>query len=98
MSPILFEGDATTAYRDPAALYHDGVFHLFFTLVKTEADGQVFLYTATSRSSDLASWSEPRILTPRDREKNYSSPGNVIRFGGQWVLCLQTYIGSCWFM
>jgi hypothetical protein len=31
-SPILFRGDATTAYRDLAAIYHDGWFRLSFTL------------------------------------------------------------------
>jgi len=46
-SPVLFRGDATTAYRDPAAIYHDGWFRLFFTVVKTEPDGNPFHYTAT---------------------------------------------------
>jgi hypothetical protein len=23
-SPVIFRGDATTAYRDPAVIYHDG--------------------------------------------------------------------------
>lgn len=90
-SPILFRGDATTAYRDPTAVYHEGVFRLFFTLVKTEADGNPYLYTATSKSADLVHWTEPRILTPRDRKLNYSSPGNIVRCGTQWVMCLQTY-------
>ena len=90
-SPILFQGDATTAYRDPAVVYHDGVFRMFFTLVKIEADGKPYLYTAVSRSTDLVSWSPPRLLTPRDSGLNFSSPGNLIRFGDEWVLCLQTY-------
>jgi len=90
-SPIIFKGDAVTAYRDLAAVYHDGVFRLFFTMVRKEEDGNVYLYTAVSKSSDLASWTPPRILTPRDRSLNYSSPGNVVRFGQEWVLCLQTY-------
>lgn len=90
-SPILFRGDATTAYRDPALLAHDGVFHLFFTLVQTEPDGSVFLYAAHSRSADFVNWSEPQILTPRDRALNFSSPGNVIRVADEWILCLQTY-------
>ncbi|HUT37076.1 MAG TPA: hypothetical protein VNE39_26585 [Planctomycetota bacterium] len=90
-SPILFRGDATTAYRDPAAVYHGGVFRLFFTLVKTEPDGKIYSYTATSQSRDLAAWTQPRLLTPRDQSLNYSSPGNVVRFGNEWLLCLQTY-------
>lgn len=90
-SPVLFRGNASLAYRDPAALYHEGIFHLFFTLVQTEDDGRVFLYLATSKSKDLLSWSTARILTPRDRRLNFSSPGNLIRDGGDWVICLQTY-------
>ena len=41
-SPILFRGDATTAYRDPAVIYHDGWFRLFFTLVKIDPDKRPF--------------------------------------------------------
>lgn len=90
-SPIIFRGDATMAYRDPAMVYHDGWFRLFFTLVKIEPDGKIFSYTAWSRSQNLVSWSEPVIFTPRDRRLNFSSPGNIVRDGEEWVLCLQTY-------
>lgn len=87
----IFKGDATHAYRDPAAVCHNGRFHLFFTLVETEADGSVFSYLATSESTDLVSWTPPMKLTSRDNSKDYSSPGNVVRDGDEWVLCLQTY-------
>ena len=90
-SPVLFRGDAKTAYRDPAALYHDGVFYLYFTLVKIDDDGKPFLHTAWSKSQDLREWTPPKIFTPHDRSLNFSSPGNVVRFRNQWVLCLQTY-------
>jgi hypothetical protein len=90
-SPVLLQGNSRIAYRDPAALYHEGVFRLFFTLTETEPDGRIYMYTATSESRDLLSWSEPRKLTPRDRSLNYSSPGNVIRYQDRWVMCLQTY-------
>jgi hypothetical protein len=69
-SPVIFHGDATTAYRDPAAVYHNGVFHLFFTLVETEAGGKVFSYTAKSTSRDLVQWTLPQKLTPRDQRLN----------------------------
>lgn len=91
-SPILFKGDGATAYRDPAALYHAGRFYLFFTLVTSDpASGVVHMVTAASQSVDLVSWTAPRPLTPRDPARNYSSPGNVVRIGSEWVLCLQTY-------
>jgi hypothetical protein len=46
---------------------------------------------AVSRSENLRDWSPPRPLTPQDPSLNFSSPGNVVRHGGEWVMCLQTY-------
>ena len=89
-SPIVFQGDEKKGYRDPAVLYHQGRFHLFFTMVKTENE-KIFSYTAYSQSDDLIHWSEERILTPKDQSLNFSSPGNIIFFQGEWILCLQTY-------
>ncbi len=80
-----------TAWRDPAVLFHDGVFHLFATYIKTEADGRVFGYTAHTQSRDLKTWSPPRILTPRGQQLNYCAPGNVVRDSDEWVLSLQSY-------
>lgn len=90
-SPVLFRGDATTAYRDPAAVWHDGWLYLYFTLVRTEPADGPFLRVAWTKSRDLRTWTKPQAITPRDRALNFSSPGNLVRFGGQWWLCLQTY-------
>lgn len=90
-SPVVFRGDATTAYRDPAALYYDGWFRLFLTLVRMESGNRPYSYTAWSKSRDLVTWSAPVIFTPRDLNLNYGSPGSIIRQGDAWVLCLQTY-------
>lgn len=90
-TPIIFEGDYKFAYRDPAVIYHDGNFHLFFTLVERAADSGMYLFTAHSKSEDLIHWSFPEKLSPKDRNLNYSSPGNIIRFEDQWIICLQTY-------
>lgn len=90
-SPVLFQGDNKTAYRDPAVLYHDNKFYLFFTMVRTEEDEKVYSYTAMSTSADLKKWSEIKILTPKDQNLDYSSPGNVVRLKDEWVLSLQTY-------
>jgi len=89
-SPIIFRGDSITAYRDPAVLYHNNCFHLFFTVCRFEA-GVAYWYLGYSQSYNLLNWEEPRLLTPRDRKLNFSSPGNIIRFGEEWILCLQTY-------
>lgn len=90
-SPILFKGDAHTAYRDPLIMQAEGTFWMFFTLNTHDADGRPFWQTAYSRSTDLAHWSKPVPITPRDRNLNYCSPGSIIRYENQWVLCLQTY-------
>ena len=87
----LLHGDAVTAYRDPAVVYHAGVFHLFHTLVITDACGHVFLRLAVSKSADLVHWTAARPLTPCDSRLNFSSPGNIVRHNGRWVMCLQTY-------
>ena len=84
-------GDAYAANRDPAGHYHDGLYRVFHTRVHAESDGIYHSFTAVTESRDLINWSEPTLLTPKDRRLNYSSPGNVIRYGGEWVLCLQTY-------
>ncbi len=90
-SPVLFKGDAQTAYRDPLILHENGTFWMFFTLITHDADGLPYWQTAYSHSSDLAHWSTPVAVTPRDRRLNFSSPGAVVRYGGRWVMCLQTY-------
>ena len=90
-SPILFKGDSVTAYRDPAVLFHNNTFYLYFTLVEIEANGYIYSYTAQSRSKDLLHWTDPEKITSRDQLLNYSSPGNIIRYDGDWIICLQTY-------
>lgn len=90
-SPVLFSGNETSAYRDPAVLYHNNTFYLFFTLVEIEEDGNIYSYLAGSESKNLKEWSSPKKLTEKNQRLNYSSPGNVIRHNDEWVLCLQTY-------
>ena len=90
-SPIILPGGPTRSYRDPAVIYHDGVFRLFCTLIRPEADGRWYLYTVMSKSTNLVDWTEPRLLTPKDLNLNFTSPGNVVRFGPDWILCLATY-------
>lgn len=90
-TPILLRGDATTAFRDPAAVYQDGLWHLFFTWVTATPGEAPFMVVGTSRSRDLQDWTPPEALTPRDRARNFSSPGCIVRVGEDWVLCVQTY-------
>jgi len=90
MLHLIFEQTNKYSYRDPAAYIKDGVIYLFFTLVENADDGQ-FFYVAESTSTDFIQWSEPVILTVKDKNKNYSSPGNVLEYNGYYYLCLQTY-------
>ena len=84
-------GDNYTAYRDPAGHYHNGLFRVFHTLVMQETDGFYYSFVAVTESRDLINWSKSRLLTPKDHRLNYSSPGNVIRYNDEWILCFQTY-------
>ena len=90
-TPILFAGDARTAYRDPAVYFHDGTFYLYMTYGSDAADGRTFWQTAWSKSKDLVTWTAPRCFTPKDLAQNFSSPGDIVRDGDDFVLCLQTY-------
>jgi len=90
-SPVIRAGDAVMAHRDPTVIYHDGVFRLFYSHVHLESNDTRYWYLGTIQSVDLIEWTEPKLLTPRDLNLNYSSPGNVVRLAEEWILCLQTY-------
>ena len=89
-SPVLLCGNDSIAYRDPAVVYRRGTFYLFFTVTRTTSDS-IYSYVAQSRSRDLVHWTAPRPITPASQVMGFSSPGNVIRCRGQYVLCLQSY-------
>ena len=72
-------------------IYYHGWFYLYFSVMKIDPDKKAFACTAWSKSDDLVRWTEPKIFTPLDQHLNYGSPGDVVRFGDEWVLCLQTY-------
>jgi len=89
-SPIILKGDDTTAYRDPAAIYHNGTFYLYYTYI-THEGGKPYWRIGLSKSRDLVHWTEPKPLTPKDRHLNFCAPGNIVRYKGQWVMCFQSY-------
>lgn len=89
--PRIFSGDEKTAYRDPTAVWHDGTLHLYFTVVTAQADRRIFSYVAHSSSRDLRTWTQPVRLTKLDQTLNFSSPGNVIRVGDEWAMCVSSY-------
>ncbi len=87
---VIFEQTRQYSYRDPAAYYENGTLYLFYTLVENKENNQYF-YVAMSQSNDFLHWSKPQILTEKDTDKNFSSPGNIIKHLGAYYLCLQTY-------
>jgi hypothetical protein len=91
-SPIIMMGNDKTGFRDPTVIYHEGLFYMYYSLVLTEEDEKIYWYVAYSKSEDLISWTDPVIITCKDQNKNFASPGNVIRFNNEWILCMQTYV------
>ena len=87
---LIFEQTREYSYRDPAAFLENGKIYLFFTLVENTEDNQ-FFYVAQSESCDFIKWTKPTILTEKDNMKNYSSPGNVLKYNGCYYLTLQSY-------
>ncbi len=88
--PIIFHGTDNIAYRDPACVFTDGKYHLFFTVSKKE-DGYMYNFVAHSESEDLKSFSEPVIITEKDRSKNFCSPGNIIKVNDKYLICVTSY-------
>ncbi len=74
--------------RDPAIIYHDGVFQLYHS-AGTRHFLKYTFYLEVSESRDLVNWSPPRRVI--DSKAGYSSPGNAIEVDNKWVLCVQTY-------
>ena len=86
----ILSGNEKTAYRDPACIYADGAYHLFFTL--SVLDGE-YMYNsiATAESADLVHWGEVREITERDRNLNFSSPGSIIYYKGEYYVSICSY-------
>lgn len=88
-NPILC-GNAEIAYRDPACIYTDGLFRLFFTISRKRG-GYMYNSLGYSESVDLENWSEPRQITEDDLQKNYCSPGNILKVGEEYLICVTSY-------
>lgn len=76
------------ARRDPAAIEADGVVHVFHTVVDVTTD-PLTLWVEVTTSDDLRHWTAPERVTPPG--PSFSSPGNIVRRGDEWVMCLQSY-------
>ena len=89
-SAELLPGSDTVALRDPTAIWHEGELYLYYTKVVNPPEGPRWTIEER-RTRDLQTWSEPRELFPFDPHLNYSSPGNIVKDGDEFVLCIQTY-------
>ena len=87
---VILPQTETQSFRDPCAVWKEGVCHLYYTLVYQTNLGQAFTL-AESVSRDLVHFSSPRVLLPVDIRRNYSSPGNVFLYDGMYYICFQTY-------
>lgn len=76
------------AARDPALVCADGLFHCYHTTAVRDGD-RYQLYLDESVSRDLRRWEPVQRLTTS--KLNFSSPGNALRVGNEWVLCVQSY-------
>ena len=88
--PVIFHGDERLAYRDPACYYFEGEYHLFFTVSEKDG-GYMYNRVAHSVSRDLRSFSEPEMITEKNCATNFSSPGNVIKRGEEYLICVTSY-------
>lgn len=88
--PIIFKGDEKFAYRDPACYFANGTYHLFFTVSEKE-NGYMYNRVAHSVSKDLKSFSDPEYITEKNYATNFCSPGNVIRSGDEYLICVSSY-------
>lgn len=89
--PRFLIGTPTVSYRDPAVLLADGEIRVWFTENHALPGGGMRSHLAEIRTRDLVAWTAPRALTAPGDPRNWSSPGNVVRDGAEWVMCLQTY-------
>jgi len=87
---LIFTGNDTTAYRDPACYFYDGCYNLFFTISQKQ-NGYMYNRIALSTSEDLFHWTEPKLLTQTDNQKNYCSPGCIIEKDSEFILCFTSY-------
>ena len=89
--PVILHGNERIAFRDPLIFCENDTFYLFYSYVLEEDDHLIYWYIAYSTSQDLINWTEPRIVTPKDQNLNYGSPGSIIKVGDEWLMSAQTY-------
>ena len=74
--------------RDPALVFHDGRLLCFHTVASPSVDAYQ-LSVCVSQTSDFRKWETQAVVSACPL--NYSSPGNVLRVGDEWIMCIQSY-------
>ena len=79
------------AIRDPAVIYHNGLYHVYHTYVDFRRQGNIYISTFMRTTPDFMKWSPAREVF--GGPNHYSSPGNVFRHpvNGRWTICIQSY-------
>lgn len=75
--------------RDPCAVYHDGTFYLYYTVMSEPSrwcsPHTYRLEMTTTR--DFVRFTPPQVISPF----GYASPGNVMFVEGRWLMSAQRY-------
>lgn len=79
--------------RDPAAVWHEGKFYLYFTVQFEQQrwgapEGYQCFVTMTE---DFREFTSPRPVTPT----GYVSPGNILRLQDRWIMSVTRYPRPC---
>jgi predicted GH43/DUF377 family glycosyl hydrolase len=67
--------------------YHEGNFHLYFTVVKGVFEDRQAWFIGHVKTQDFILFDEMTCISP----EGYGSPGNVFLHEGQFVICYQSY-------
>lgn len=84
-SPVLFRGDARTAYRDPAAIHHEGVFHLYMIPVSRGFVIRLLAALLLAPLPALRAQEPPDTNYDESKVPPYTLPDPLICFDGRRV-------------
>jgi hypothetical protein len=87
-APTPFLDLCPAAARDPALIYTGERLQCYYTNAR-RAGSSYHLRLEVVETEDLLRWSAPRCLA--DSPLGFSSPGNIMRVGQDYILCVQSY-------
>ena len=89
MNPIL-DDMPSFAIRDPAVIFHENLYAIFYTRVDLRSEN-LSLSIQMRTTADFRTFSAERDVFTGPQ--HYSSPGNIFRHpkSGRWAICFQSY-------